>query len=67
MKEKTKTQQDQTKQHFFLLIAVPSLIGFLIAFISMANASRLDHIQRADTTQPTEQGWQLHDGPTVSF
>lgn len=65
-KTRAVAQQEQTKQRFFLLIAVPTLIGFLIGFVSLANASRMEQNQK-DVAHPVEQGWQVYDGPKISF
>lgn len=59
MKTKCLPQQTTLKDHFFLLMIVPLLIGLMITFASLAHAEWNTENDPLLKNSPKSQGWRL--------
>jgi hypothetical protein len=66
MKTKSLPHKIITKDHFFLLMIVPILIGLMITFNSMAHAEWKTLKDPLLSLTPKNQGWSLVDNKKQS-
>ncbi len=68
MKAKCISKKENTAYKFFLLMVAPLLIGFMIAFISLAHAEQDRNYESTTPIHgPQGQNWDRYQGASYNF